>query len=365
MMEEMATELPSWVSDLRDQLATGAYADLSALSADEASAVRAGWLDIWSQVKFEPAFHERCRDRLARCIPFAVGPSRYRRLSKTASRLTLVFDPEYPERVATSLSHAIPSVCWSLARLEQLPQTLAPYLTDEPTSIDARHERLVKPLDVEHPRLIANAIDALELWMDDAFWGSSCAEDPWLGVADDLNMLSLSMYVQRFSEDDPDRFPAVACRTLWSQSRIRIEQHPRGLFVFDLRFRPAEDAETIAELNELVDMRLPLDLPLDLAASLLRGSTLGIQDILELETTGESPLNTLALRCAAAPSEPPTIAVLRETISKARGDEELLAAVASLASSYHHDGLLFEVAAVADEPLRGELISFLRPKETP
>jgi hypothetical protein len=360
----MSTELPSWVCDLRDQLATGAFAGLSALSPDEAKAVRTEWLDIWSQVAFEPAFHERCRDRLARCIPFAVGPSRHRRLSKTASRLTLVFDPEHPERLATSLSHAIPSVCWSLTPLDQLPQTLAPYLTDEPVPIEARRVRLVKPLDVNTPREIANAIDALELWVDDAFWGSTWTEDPWLGVADDLNMLSLSVYVQRFSEDDPDRFEAVGCRTLWSRSTMRIEKHPRGLFVFDLRFRPAEDEEAIAELNELVGMRLPLDLPLDLAASLLRGPTIGVQDIQELEQRGESPFDTLALRCAAAPTAPPTIALLREAISKGQGDEELLAAVASLASGYHHDGLLFEIAEVADEPLRSEIVSFLKPRVT-
>lgn len=273
----------------------------------------------------------------------------------------MVVDPEHPDEVAFSLSHAIPSACWSMARPDEIADVLSPYL--EPQLIHDRVERLVKPLDVPHPRAIANAIDALELWIDDAFWGSVHDVDPWIAIGGDLSMLSLSVYVQRFGEQDPDRFPALGCRSLWSRSTMRIEQNPRGLFAFELRFRPAHDQRAIAHLNELMSTHLPEDLPLDLAASLLRGGTLAARDIDELHRRGDSPFEALALQCAIAPSEPTTVTRLREAITALRKSDEMLGAIASLASGYHHDGLLFEIADVADEPLRSELLAFLRPPQ--
>lgn len=356
------SDIPSWVADLRDPGSPrGLTRGFTWLGEDQARRVRAEWLDIWSQVTFEPEFHQACRDRLARCIPLAVGPSRSRRSSKTESTMTMVFDPERADEVAFSHSHAMPSVCWSTARMGEIDDLLAYYLHDSPVAGGPGLCRVVKPLDVEHPEAIANAIDALELWVDDAFWGSAHHDDPWVGVAGDLSMLSLSVYVQRFGEQDPDRFPALGCRTLWSRSTLRIEQHPRGLFVFELRFRPGVDARAISELNEMVGTRLPEDLPIDLAASLLRGGTLTPHDIDELHRRGESPFEALALTCASAPSAPHTIDRLRAAIHAHRDDDEVLGAIASLASSYHHDGMLFEIADLANDPLRGELLSFLKP----
>ncbi len=363
MVLSMATELPSWVSDLRGNLeaGTGALGPFSWLTPDKADAVRSEWLDIWSQVAFETTFHAKCRERLDRCVPFAVGPTRERRLSRTVSRLTLIYDPAYPDMLAASLSHAIPSLCWSSAPADQLAEVLAPYLAETPVPRSARLVRLVKPLEVDTPQTIADAIDTQELWVDDTFWSSSCAEDPWIDVSAKLNMLSLSVYVQRFSEHDPNRFPSVGCRTLWSRSTMRIAQHPRGLFVFELRYRPARDATAMQQLSQIGGKSLPRDLPMDLAASLLRGATLDMQAIEHIERQGNSPFEALALRCAVAPSAPATLAHLRKAISQHRNDEEMLAGIASLASSYHHDALLFEIAHVANRALRSEIESFLRP----
>lgn len=351
--------LPEWTRALREQ---ATVSGLSWLDEEARRAIRTEWLDVWSHVGFEPGFHARCRERLARCVPLAIGPSRERRLSKTSSRLTLVFDPEHPELVATSLSHALPSACWSLSSPDELARVLAPYLPEtSPARTQFRRVvRVVKPLDVDDPRMIADAIDALELWIDDTFWGSRYADDPWPPDAADLNMLALSVHVQRFAEQDPERFPTVSCRTLWSRSTVSIEQHPRGLFVFALRYQPAEDTLAITLLNEAAGLSLPLDLPVDVAASLLRGPTLTLEDIDALDRLGESPFESLALRCAAAPSSPPTIERLRAAVDQAH-DDAWLGRVAGLASSYRHDGLLFDIAARAGGDLRDELEAFLRP----
>lgn len=355
--------LPEWTRALREQATLSGF---SWLEDDARGAIRTEWLDVWSHVTFEPRFHAQCRERLARCVPLAIGPSRERRLSKTSSRMTLVFDPARPELVATSLSHALPSACWSLSPPDDLARVLAPYLPEAaPSRTDFRRVvRVVKPLDVDDPRLIADAIDALELWIDDTFWGSRSADDPWPPLSAELNMLSLSVYVQRFGEQDPERFATVGCRSLWSKSTMSIERHPRGLFVFELRYQPAEDARAMTLLNEAVELRLPVDLPMDLAASLLRGPTFTLEDIDDLESRGDSPFESLALRCAAAPSAPATIARLRAALDD-KHDDAWLGAVAGLASSYRHDGLLFDIAALAEGDLRRELEAFLRPPVTP
>ncbi len=351
--------LPTWTSALREETERVGWVWLED---DTSATVRADWLDAWSRLVFEAEFHERCRARLARCVPLAVGPTRERRLSKTPSRMTLVFDPERPELVCTSLSHAIPSLAWSLAVPTAWAATASVYLTEEAPrrASFSRVTRLVKPTGGHDLGAIEQALDAVELWIDDAFWGSRDDDDPWLALPRHLDVLAVAQHVRRAREQDAARWPTLSARTLWSRSTLSIERHPQKLLAFELRYHPARDELAMAALAEATGVRLPLDLPLDLAASLLHGVTFTSERVSELLAHDEPPVEALALRCALAPSTATTLRHLTEAIATTR-DSRRLGALAGLASSYRHEGLLFEVLARAEGRLRSELEAFLRP----
>lgn len=341
--------------------------ELQWLSSDEGEAVREDWLAVWNQVPFDEAFHQRCRQRLERCRPVAVGTVRHRRLDQTENRLTLVVDPSVPGQVFVSLSHAMPSLLWVTAEAtrDDLIEALAPYLDPErPPAVELPGNlRVVKPLDVEELSQLDDAIRGLELWVDDTSWGSAFDDDPWRGVAGPLGMLDQTRLLREAAADDPDRFVARGYRTLWSGAILRIEQHPMGMWVFDMRYRPAADARVIAGLNDLLGTRWPEDLPVDLAASLLRGGVIDERLLAELEAKGEAPLDRAAARCGMAPAETSTASTLARIIDEVGEDEDALATLANLASRYRHEALLFALWDKTEgTPLGDDLERFLSPE---
>ena len=341
--------------------------ELQWLSEEGAAAVREDWLAVWNQVPFDEVFHARCRQRLERCQPLAVGTSRHRRLDQTESCLTLVSDPSAPGEVFVSLSHAMPALLWVRAPSARgdLLEALGPYLDPErPAAVElAGHHRVVKPLDVEALSQLDDAIRALELWIDDTRWGSAFDDDPWRGVEGPLGMVDQTRLLREAAADDPDRFAAMGYRTLWSGSVLRIEQHPMGMWVFDMRYRPAQNVRVIANLNDLLGTRWPEDLPVDLAASLLRGGVIDARLLSELEAKGEAPLDRAAARCGMAPAEADTAASLAAIADEVGGDQDALATLANLASRYRHEALLFDLwERTEGTPLGDDLERFLSPE---
>lgn len=244
------------------------------LDQSEGEALRSSWLEIWNQVPYDEVYHSRCRERLMRSMPVARGLQRSRFLSGRRAELTLIVDPAEPAVPWISLSNAIPPLLWARggATPEALRSALASYLVDQPNSrVDlTKVIRFASPLDINDPQTIRDSIEHLELWMDDNVWHSSFDDDPWMGVDGNLSMLEQTQALRDVTLEHPGRFPSMSYRTLWSRSIVTIEQHPRGVWVFELRYSPAGDRLAIERSNELTLQRLPNDLPVDLAASLLR-----------------------------------------------------------------------------------------------
>ena len=365
-MTQPNLSLPPWVSRLRNDADLNSSLELAWLDPDARAALREDWLGVWNQVPYEDGFHADCRQRLARCVPLAQGPVRERRLRPTQSRLVLVHDPEEPDIVFGNLSHAMPSMLWVRAEPGAVLDALRPYLIDPaPAVVDLpRVARTVKILDIDDRAVVANSIDNLELWMDDATWASAHNDDPWRYASRPMGMLDQARWLRETSEEHPDRFPSLSWRTLWSKGVMRLEQHPMGMWVFELRYAPASDGKVIDAVNELLGSRLPRDLPVDLAASLLRGGCLGEDFVEELRARGERPLDQAALTCGLGPAEMSSHETLLRLAREHRTDEDMLGSLADLAARYRHDAVLFEIAALSEGTALGDdLMQFLAPSQ--
>jgi hypothetical protein len=359
-------DLPAWAAALRDDPAKAAELGLRALDESESAATRAHWLSIWNQIEFDEGFHGRAAARLERCVPVFAGPSRRRRLSKTESQLVVVFDPEDRDVLRLSLSYAIPSLAWADAgsSLESLRAALARYtVSDDPGALDfPKTERVVKQLELRDIGPIERSIDAQELWIDDARWGSAYLDDPWSGVSPDLGMLQLSTLVERVKDQHSGRRPSLSFRTLWSRSIFTIEQHPLGFWAFELRYVPAGDARAIRDLCGTDPVAsLPRDLPVDLAASLMRGGSATRDTLRVNDEAGRDPM-MLAVRCAMLPGEATTIGAMRDSVRAWADDPERGDALAQIADGFGHEATLFELAAITnDTRFAGAIKALLRP----
>src|SRR5687768_13048592 len=109
-----APDLPLWAGALRNDDALAAELSLRWLDPHEALQVREEWLAIWDDVPYEAGFHATGRARLARSLPLAIGPTRERRLRRTASSLVIGFDPATPDAPWISLADTMPPQAWAI-----------------------------------------------------------------------------------------------------------------------------------------------------------------------------------------------------------------------------------------------------------
>jgi hypothetical protein len=281
----------------------------------------------------------------------------------------LVQDPAEPEEVFASLSHALPSMLWIPcgSAPKDVLRALGPYLVDEdPALMDLPCSLRVVKTDISSLEVVENAVEALELWLDDTVWANSFDDDPWRSREGQLNMLEQARMLRWVREDSPTRFESLSWRSLWSRSVLRVEKHPLGMWVFDLRYAPAQENKAMDFLNELMKSRLPRDLPIDLAASILRGSMLTDAYVQDLRARGERVMEQAAITCALEPAEMTSFETLRRLVQENRGNEEVLRDLAQVASAYRHDAVLFEIMALTEGmPLGDELGQFLAPPRTP
>jgi len=162
-------------------------------------------------------------------------------------------------------------------------------------------------------------------------------------------------------KEHPGRLPTLCARTLWSGGVVRIEQHPYGIWVFELRYSPSLDQAVMEQVNALTGIALPLDLPVDLAASLLRGDGIRLS---EAGTYSDNPIHEALFRFALDTGELGPLHHLRTALQHA--EPEYQAELVGLASRYGANVLLFEAALDERNPeLTASLFSFLRPVEAP
>lgn len=362
----MSTETPSWIAELRDDAELCEALGLTWLDQEQQQAVRGQWLELWDQVPFDEGFHARCRERVERSVPLAVGVARYRRLSGSECALALLHDPSRPRTPWVSLSNAMPSALWIRGATTgpELRRRLAPYLEAERGSLLelSRTLRVFKPIQLEDPSVVTRTVEAFDLWMDDTSWANGSVDDPWVGLEDDAGMMRLHFARERAQEQHHGSFPATSFRSLWSRSAMTIRQLPFGAWVFELRYTPADDAETLHELEDLLGTKLPAyDLPVDLIASLLRDVSADPQTVDEL--CEEAPEAMLAkISCEAA--EPTSFALMERWMGRSAADGQLASSLAELASGHRFDALLFDQALSRspDDELRRNLEDYLRPQ---
>ena len=328
---------------------------------------REDWLATWNDVVFDDSFHDECRRRLERCVPLAVGPSRSRRLSHLKSDMTLVADTGEPDTLFVSWSHAMPPMLWSRcdASVEAFDNMVTPYIrADAPPLVELpRTYRVAKPLGLQDRGLIERSVEFTELWLDDAFWCSAFDDDPWVGVEGPMNMLEQSAWIRDVSDELDGRFPSISWRALWSRGVLRVEQHPWGLWVFELRYAPANDAAVVRYVNDLTGAHFPEDLPTDLIASALRGDSLDSVVLEQMRADGADRLDQLALTCALNTGESIVQAAMMATLDELEGDISSLGALADLANRYKHRQVLYELARRTDgTELGDELRRFLTPR---
>lgn len=357
-------DLPGWVAALRGEGLSDI--PLRWLEQDEAQARRDALLEAWGHVPFDDEFKARCADRVARCAPVAAGPTRRARVGDRAEELTLLFDPEHPEDLVAALGERIPSALWvPLGRTAaSLRDGLAPYLTGELRSAHrfTRVQRVFKgtaeQLGLTGLDQLAQAIAGFETWIDPASWGSAQDDDPWPADTSSLSMIEFRILLDDCRKQDPGRFASYSFRTLWSRSVLRIEQQAFDSFVFELRYEPSLHPEVIRGLEEIFPFQLAEDVPVDLAASLLRGPTV-TPAFLEAALAREGRVPFLALaKCALEPGEPAAMELLRAMLP----DPETRGAAIELAGAYAYRGLLYEaLATTEDDELRGDLERYLAP----
>lgn len=355
------TPLPPWATSLAGDARLLSELGLRWFSEPEREAIRDEWRAAWVQAPFDEPFHGECLARLERCLPLAVGPTRARRLTKAPSSLAVVFDPEAPDVAWLSLSSTIPSLAWADggASAEALREAFARYTQplDLPLSALEERTRIVKDIaSIKDVGLLAETILACEPWVDDALWGSASNDDPWIGHVDE-GALTLSVRSRRAALQAQGVRPSLSLRTLWSRSVLKIEQHPFGLWVFELRYRPSRDARALVTLGSIGRL-LPSDLPVDLAASVLRASSV-TRALLTGAPRPFGEASDYALCCALDAGDPQTTFFLREAIDAWR-DDPRLGDLCDVLDVYGYRSLLREAASVTTDPsLREQIVESL------
>jgi hypothetical protein len=209
---------------------------------------------------------------------------------------------------------------------------------------------------------VEHTIENLEYWMDDVTWGNQFDDDPWLNYTGKLSMLDQARIMRMVRQEDDRRYPSLSWRTLWSRSVLTVEKHPYGLWVFALRYAPANNVEVFDEVDKLMGRRLPRDLPVDLVGSLLRGSIFDYEHIKDLAQKEDALFDRVVLTCAIDPAEMTSFEFLRQMIYENSDNDQALSTLSNVALSYYHDSLLFDIMELTNDPnLVEQIKTELRP----
>jgi len=362
---------PEWLSRLAaagDVDQTGRYT-LGWLGQEQATSLRDALIAPWCDDGGESArFREANRARVARAVPVAVGPKRVARITGIEQAIMLMFDEASPDRLWATLDPSLPPLLWiPLGNTRtQIDDALAPYLVEQPVPA-ARLPKRARGFMGTAEQLgagieeIENCVVLHEPWIDPPSWGSQYDDDPYPQVLPPMNVLVQTRVVHEYMRQAPGRLRSTSYRSLWSRSSLTFECHPFEAFVAAVRYAPSRHSAVIHELNTHHGTRLPVDLPVDLAASLLRCAFVE-EHTLRAELASASfadPFLALAL-CAVAPGQTSTIDTLRDLATMS----EMVGPVAQVADAYGYDSLLLELLAEVQDPrIRDALEQALAPSD--
>ncbi|HVG63122.1 MAG TPA: hypothetical protein VNA24_31455 [Hyalangium sp.] len=217
------------------------------------------------------------REMVSHFIPVGEGPTASSREGHK-TRCWLLLGKQSQDELKVALSPMHPPFLWLGAgqTAASLKEALAPYSPPHIPSED-KLERTVRGF-IGTSAL--NHIDLYQLrdrykssaFLDELMWGSAYKKDPF------LEGLPRSHFdhetIERYSAQAPEGHPSFSFRSLFSKSILRAEAHANvaegvNIFVAQLRYHPAKQQALLHELNQRLGMRLPEDLPVDLAGALI------------------------------------------------------------------------------------------------
>jgi hypothetical protein len=216
-------------------------------------------------------------EQAARFIPVGEGPTASDREGHK-TRCWLLLSKQSPDELKVALSPVYPPFLWLSGgqTAASLKEALSPYFPPHTPSED-KLERTVRGFLGTGAK---NQIDLIQLhdrykasaFLDGLTWGSAHKKDPF------LDLLLKGHYdqemAQSYRNQAPEGFPSFSFRSLFSKSILRAEAHANvaegvNIFVGQLRYHPAKQQALIRELNQRLGMKLPEDLPVDLAGALI------------------------------------------------------------------------------------------------
>lgn len=341
---------PVWLKRLREDDALTARFKLRWL--DEGS--RAGVRDLARQSwvgRFAAEMEALGLERIERAVPVAVGLPRARRLSGIDDAALLWFDAA-DGGLHAGFTAAFPPALWAPlgTSAASITEALAPYAVVEPPRVPElpRVVRSLKDAAPEHREAIEQVCEHYDRWLDDATWANAHDDDPWPDYAPARNALQRTVQLREAGQEVPSRTPSRGYRTLFSQSALTVEYHPLSV-VFVARYAPAPSGLNRDAWVSLFGPSLPSDVPLDLAASLLRSGNLLVADLSDQGPW--QPWQTLG-RCALEPGEPLSGEELRARFLAADTDGDARVMLLQLALHYEQSWVLFDLALAAPDLCR-------------
>ncbi|APR84317.1 Hypothetical protein A7982_09666 [Minicystis rosea] len=342
---------PEWLSALRADEDLAARFELRFLDAEASAEVRRLAHQGW-EGKFQGALAEQGHERIERATPVGGGLARRRRISGVEEIVVLWLDPEEDQLFAGFTLAQAPALWLPLGTTRaSVTAALAPYDVKDtpPVSVLPRVHRWLKQAAPEERELIEQVCDRWEPWLDDAKWQNGNVDDPWAASAPARNMVEQSIQLREAAQERPGRVPSTSYRTLWSRSVLTIEYHPFHC-VFVVRHAPAPTGLPEAVLDDLTGGAVPSDVPVDVAASLLRSGNVTL-DLLDGMADAWEPAHSIA-RAALLPGEPPAGADLRRRFDQVKDDVEQRSFFVKLALHYQHHWVLLDIAAAEPELVR-------------
>jgi hypothetical protein len=339
--------LPPWAATLEGEIAAAPGSGFRWLEPDRRDQARDLTLRALDEYPYGEALQARHRARVERCVVLASGPSRTVRLTGHEHPSIILFDPELPGRVVVSLGVFLPPVFWPSAAptLAGIQAELSPYFSSQftPRAELTRTIRIgretLDELGFDDLAEFARTVGQVERWLDHGTaWHNALDDDPWPADPSSLSMIDLRLVRERAQQTARGRRPSVSMRTLWSRSIVTIELGLFGKVVFEFRYDPAPFVAEIPFVGG-GDPVFPTDLPVDLAALLLRGLSIAPETIRRAKANGPDPRLAVA-EVVLEPGEATSFSALVELAAS----KESLAAMADIADAASLRGVLYRVA---------------------
>jgi hypothetical protein len=300
------------------------------------------------------------RSQVARFLPLGEGPTASDRAGNK-TRCWLLMDKQSRDELRVALSPVHPPFLWLTAgqTATSLKEALAPYF---PSFVPAE-EKLERTLRGFLGTGATHKIDLMQLhtryahsaFLDGTAWGSAHKKDP---LQSDMLLKGPEGEEQarRYREQAPEGPPSFSFRTLFSKSILRAEAFANvadgvNVFIGELRYQPAKQAELIRKLNSLLGTKYPEELPVDLAGALL-GLPFDTADVIRpaLQQQTDPAKISFGLICldCLAPDDATAEKDLRP--SAAHEDGSVRQLVANLALRRRLKGLLAEMTEKEQHP---------------